>query len=235
MQITKETLKILSSFRSINESLVVEAGNQLNTTNPSGSIIAIANIAEELPEFMIHGLTSLLNFISLYDNPDFEFSDKYLIISENKRITKLKYDDESTIHPVLNGLSNTINKLDSFNNYEIKFNLSDSDLTRLLKSASILGINDIAINKKSSNSLSIISALVNNRNEMQSNYDIELESSSDLSNIDFNIIIPISHLLILPGDYEILISSKRVIRFNNKTYDIHYYIAPDEKTDINLI
>lgn len=235
MKISKETLKILSSFRNINESLVVEEGNRLCTTNPSRTIMAIANTTEEFPEFMLHGLTSFLNFIGLYNEPELEFSDKYLVITENKRITKLTYADASTINSALDTLFTAVDKLDSFNGYEIRFNLSDTDLAGLLKSASILGVNDITINKKSNNSLSIISALINNRNEIQSNYDVELDTESDLTNIDFNIIIPIAHLLILPGDYEILISSKNIIRFNNKTFDIHYYIAPDEKTDIKLL
>ena len=99
MKFSNETLTVLKSFTAINKSILLSSGNVIKTITPEKTLIAIANINDEIPsDACIYDLSRFLSILSLYNDPDVEFFDKYFIISEGKRRTKYVYADLSMIH-----------------------------------------------------------------------------------------------------------------------------------------
>ena len=76
MQISKETLEVLSNFASINPNILISPGQQLKTIAEAKNIMASAEITEDFPqEFGIYDLNEFLSVLGLVDNPNLDFSD----------------------------------------------------------------------------------------------------------------------------------------------------------------
>ena len=84
MKISEHTLAILKSFAVINQSIYVEAkAKKLSTIAIDKNIVGRAQIEESFPvDFGIYDLNEFLMATSLFDDPDFDFSDKFVTISE---------------------------------------------------------------------------------------------------------------------------------------------------------
>ena len=83
MKISSETQAILKNFATINSGIKVGAGNQLTTISNMKNILAVANVPETFnQEFSIYNLVEFLGATSLMENPDFNFNEQSLSISE---------------------------------------------------------------------------------------------------------------------------------------------------------
>ena len=132
MKFSSETLAVLKSFTSINKSILMKPGNVLKTITPEKTLIAIADVPDEIPsEACVYDLSRFLSILSLYNDPDVEFEDKYFIISEGKRRTKYVYADVSMIHT-------PPEKEISIPSEDVVVNVTNSDLSSVLKAAGVL-------------------------------------------------------------------------------------------------
>src|SRR6056300_756530 len=94
MKFSERTLTVLKSFAAIDKSIVMKPGKTLRTITPEKTLIAIANLEDEIPsEAIVYDLSRFLSILSLYNDPNVEFHDKYFTISEGKRKTKYVYAD----------------------------------------------------------------------------------------------------------------------------------------------
>ena len=86
MNISPETLTILKNFSSINSSLVVKQGNVLRTISPAKNILAKFECPEKFDnDFAVYDLNEFLGGLSLFKDPDFDFSNpSYLLINSGK-------------------------------------------------------------------------------------------------------------------------------------------------------
>ena len=76
MQISKETLEVLSNFASINPNILISPGQQLKTIAEAKNIMASAEITEDFPqEFGIYDLNEFLSVLGLVDDPNLDFSE----------------------------------------------------------------------------------------------------------------------------------------------------------------
>ncbi len=92
MKISSQTLSILKNFSSINGNILVRAGSTLSTISPQKNILASAVVSENFPTtFAIYDLGQFLGAVSLFEDPDFDFTDKFVTISSGKRSDLLGY------------------------------------------------------------------------------------------------------------------------------------------------
>ena len=49
MKLSKETLKILKNFSSLNSNLLVKGGKIINTITPAKNVVAVATVEEDFP------------------------------------------------------------------------------------------------------------------------------------------------------------------------------------------
>jgi len=104
---------------------------------------------------------------------------------------------------------------------DVKFKLDNDTLNKLKKAASTLGHKELSITAKDG-VLSL--SVVENHNATSNAFSIDIDGEFKQDAV-FNFIISISNLKILPGDYEVEISSKLITQFKNKEIPLKYWIA----------
>lgn len=221
MKLSQETIAILNSYKGINSNLRVFPGKKLETVSTSGSFLASYQTQEEFPDFSIHDLSELLNLLSLYKEPDVVFEEGYLTITEGRRKTKYVYGDPATFKRKLN--ERPVVMPDA----EIKFDLSLEDLSVVLKAAGALKFNTISITKNSDNKILIQAE--DAKLDSSNSFSIDIDSATDISNLDFSFAFDIGNLRLVSGNYFVEVSSKQIARFTNKDIPLVYFATAIKK------
>ena len=218
MKFSNETLSVLKSFTSINKSILMKPGNVLKTITPEKTLIAIAEIPDEIPsEACVYDLSRFLSILGLYNDPDVEFGDKYFIISEGKRRTKYVYADISMIHTPPEKDINIPSE-------DVVVNVTESDLSSVLKAAGVLQFTEIAF--VGENGKCTLKA-IDSANDNTDDFGVEIGETDD----EFRVIIKTDNLKLMPMDYEVTICSKGISEF--KGDNVTYFVAIDSKSTYN--
>ena len=218
MKFSNETLSVLKSFTSINKSILLRPGNVLKTITPEKTLIAIAEIGDEIPsEACVYDLSRFLSILSLYNDPDVEFGDKYFIISEGKRRTKYVYADISMIHTPPEKDINIPSE-------DVVVSVTESDLSSVLKAAGVLQFTEIAF--VGENGKCTLKA-IDSANDNTDDFGVEIGETDD----EFKVIIKTDNLKLMPMDYEVTICSKGISEF--KGDNVTYFVAIDSKSTYN--
>lgn len=213
MQLSESTKEILKNFSEINPNLMIKPGKQLKTISTMKNILATANVSEDFPQdIAIYDLNEFLGVMSLFTKPQFTFDDKSLSIGEEGTSTKSKYyfADPSIL---------TVPQKDvKMPEAEVQFTLTETDLTKVKKAAAMLQLPDISISSKGSD---ITLSAIDKKNDTANNFSIKVGET----NSKFEFHFKTEHLKMLPGDYNVSISSKLISNFKHKSKPIQYWIA----------
>lgn len=209
MKLSKETVGLFKNFAGINSNLLLKSGNKLSTISAQKNVMADSTVTETFPDFGIYDLNEFLGAMSLFEDPELEFSDKYVTIKEGNRVIKYFAADAS----VLTAPQKSI----TFPSAEIEFNLSASMLSMIQRTASVLRVTDLAVVGDGST----ITAVVGDKKNATGNSFSEVVGSTDKK---FKVNLKVENLKMLPGDYTVSISSKKISRFQG-TGDLVYYVA----------
>ena len=214
MKLTKETLAILKNFTQINSNFAFKKGNTIQTMSEGRNLIAEAQIPETLSvEFGVFNLSEFLGVVSLYDDPDLEFSDKLVTISENSSKIRYMATDISILRIPKKGVS-----FESLGVEEIlSFTMSADLYSKIVKTSAILRCPDIwfvADGKK-------LSVTVNDIKNTTSN-DFSLNISDTTS--QFKAHIKIDTFKFINGSYDVSIA-QNVIRLQSP--HVTYYVMAE--------
>ena len=213
MNLSDNTLGILKNFAGINNSILVKEGNQLRTISVMKNILAEAEIPEDFPrQFGIYDLNQFLNGLSLHSDPNLDFTEQsYLTISEGRR--KVKYffaDPQVIIAPP--------EKEITLPTEDVCFQLESITLEKLLKAAAVYQLPDLSAVSQNG----AIKLLVHDKKNDTSN-EFAIDVGETDRNFSFN--FKIENIKIIPGAYDVVISSKLLSRFVNNKLNLTYYIA----------
>ena len=213
MKLTDSTLTVLKNFAGINNSILVKEGNQLRTISVMKNILAEAEIPEDFPrQFGIYDLNQFLNGLSLHADPNLDFTEQsYLTISEGRR--KVKYffaDPQVIIAPP--------EKEITLPTEDVCFQLESITLEKLLKAAAVYQLPDLSAVSQNG----AIKLLVHDKKNDTSN-EFAIDVGETDRNFSFN--FKIENIKIIPGAYDVVISSKLLSRFVNNKLNLTYYIA----------
>ena len=213
MNLSDNTLGILKNFAGINNSILVKEGNQLRTISVMKNILAEAEIPEDFPrQFGIYDLNQFLNGLSLHQKPDLDFEkESYVTISEGRR--KVKYffaDPQVIIAPP--------EKEITLPTEDICFQLESVTLEKLLKASAVYQLPDLSAVSENGQ----IKLIVHDKKNDTSNEYAVYVGETDQT-FDFN--FKVENIKIIPGAYDVVISSKLLSEFRNKQYNLKYFIA----------
>jgi len=210
MKLSKETLSLIKNYASINNNLLFKPGNTLSTIAVSNTIMSSSTVAETFPsEFGIYDVNEFLAVLSLFEDPDLEFSEKTVSIKQgNSSIKYFAAAPNSIVVP---------KKEIVFPDAEINFKLEANVLAMILKTAPILKSTDVALLGDGST----INVVVGDKKNATSNaYTYTLGTTTSV----FKVNLKIENLKMVPGDYDVSISSKKISRFKGSG-DLVYYVA----------
>jgi hypothetical protein len=221
MKLSENTLTVLKNFAGINNSILVKQGNKLRTISVAKNILAEANITEEFPrEFAIYDLNQFLNGLSLHQDPDLDFTEEsHINIREGKRRVKYFYADPNVI---ISPPEKEI-KLPS---QDVCFQLETGSLEKLLKAAAVYQLPDLS----AVGGAGVIRLVVRDKkNDTSNEYSIVVGET----NKEFTFNFKVENIKIIPGAYDVVVSSKLLSQFTNSKYNLCYYIAlePDSTFD----
>ena len=226
MIISNDTLNVLKNFATINPNLVFKPGQELKTIAESKTIMASAKIVEDFPqEFGVYDLNEFLSVYSLIDNPTVEFEDKAMVISSgNVNQQKIKYFFSSP------EILTTPQKDIAMPEPEVGFTLEEDTLNQIRKAAAVLGHNELSI--KGNNGV-LTASVADTRDATSNVYSIEIDKDNSCKN-EFEFVVNIPNLKLLPGDYFVSISSKLISNWTNNNYPVEYFIALEKESNYGV-
>jgi len=220
MKLSNETISVLKNFGAINQGIMFKPGKKLKTVSSHKNILAEVDIKEEIPaEFGIYDLNNFLSVISLHkDDPSFEFDEKQVTIVGNKGRSKIKY----RFTPA-NMIVTPPEKALTMPDAEIKFELKAEDFDWVLRAASVLSSPQVAI-ESDGKKISIVTLDLQNDAAHTDALEIA-EGSGD----KYRMIFKTENITkILPGTYDVSVSSKGISHFKNKSVSLQYWITTEQ-------
>jgi hypothetical protein len=215
MKISKETGDVLKNFATINMSLLFKKGNTLRTVSPQKSVLAEAKIGEEFPrEFAIFDMNQFLSTFSAFEDPDLNFNEKNLQISNGSGGTAyLTYAaPENIITPP--------DKQISLPSVEVSFTLQEKAMSSSLKMAGILDLPEVAFVGR--DGVAYLSA-IDSRNQGSNKFEMPVGETKNT----FTMIFKVENLKMLSRDYNVKISAKGISHWSTEDGSIQYWVATE--------
>ena len=220
MNLSDKTLTILKNFAGVNNSILVKKGNQLRTISVAKNILAEAEIEEDFPrEFGIYDLNQFLNGLSLHQDPDLDFeNDSYLNIREGKRRAKYFFADPQVI-------ISPPEKEITLPSEDVHFQLESTALDKLLKAAAVYQLPDFSVIGEAG----VVKLVVRDKkNDTSNSYSVVVGETDK----EFTFNFKVENIKIIPGSYDVIVSSKLLSQFSNSQYNLKYYIALEPDSTI---
>jgi hypothetical protein len=213
MKLSDNTLTILKNFAGINNSILVKQGTKLRTISVAKNILAEADIKEEFPrDFAVYDLNQFLNGLSLHQDPDLDFTEtSYLSIREGKRRVKYFYADPNVICA-------PPEKEITLPSEDVTFQLDTTSLEKLLKAAAVYQLPDFSAIGEAG----VIKLVVRDKKNDTSNEYAIVVGETDK---EFCFNFKVENIKIIPGAYDVVVSSKLLSQFTNTQFNLKYYIA----------
>ena len=213
MKLSDKTLTVLKNFAGINNSILVKQGTQLRTMSVAKNILAEASIDEEFPkDFAIYDLNQFLNGLGLHQDPEMDFSESsYLTIREGKRRVKYFFADPAVI-------VSPPDKEINLPSEDVHFQLDSVSLEKLLKAAAVYQLPDLSV----IGGVGVVKLVVRDKKNDTSNEFAIVVGETDK---EFAFNFKVENIKIIPGAYDVVVSSKLLSQFTNTNYNLKYFIA----------
>jgi len=211
MNLSKETIAILKNYSSISQNILFTPGNVLKTRSVQNTILSSVTVPDVFPiEFGIYDLTEFLGVLTLFQNPDLEFTEKYVRLSEG--------DTSIKVFGAAASLLSVPKKDINFPEVDIEFKLSADTLAMINKTASVLRAPDVSFVGSDGKLTLVVS---DKKNDTSNSFNVNIGSTEST----FCINIKVEMLKFLQADYTVAISSKRISRFSADGSDLVYYVG----------
>ena len=219
MKLTSNTISILKNFSTINQNLMVKTGNTLSTMSAMKNIVAQAEVTEGFPqEFAIYDLNEFLSALSLFEEPELNFQNQYVTITQEGSRKNLKYwfsDPEVVTTP---------SKAIVMPSTEVTFNLSSDTLNEIQKAAAVIGAPDMALVDGSL-------MVTDKKNDTANAYETGLDAKE--TDADYKFWFKVENLKLMSGSYDVEVSSKNISHFVNSAVGVEYWIALEPESKYN--
>ena len=218
MKLSKHTINMLKNFSDINMSIEIKKGNLLRTVSVQKNILAQAELEDEFPkDFAIYELNRFLGAASLFDDPEFEFNAKSAKIGTTRHSVDYVYCDPSMIvTPPENNIT--------FPDPEVKFSLSQDALSQIMKASNVLGTPEIAIEGGPHPNDVIRLKALDVSNDSTDTFKVVLDEKSGHT---FRFVFKTENMKMIPGNYDVEISSKGISHFISQGQKLEYWIATE--------
>lgn len=212
MKLESRTMQILKNFAMINPSMLFREGEVQSTIAPQKTILARTTLKETIPkEFAIFDLSRFIGVLSLFNDPELEFDDSKVLISQNRQKVEYTFAD-----PELVVAAPT--KTPAVNEPEVNFTLTGECLSSTMKALGALQSTHIIVQGDGE---SITIGVGKPSDPTSDTFRIEVGQSTHT----FKFAFKAENIKILQGDYDVHISSKNIAHFQGS--DVEYWIMAD--------
>ena len=215
--LSKKTLDVLKNFSTINSSIVFRKGSTVRTISNAENILAKFTGEEVFPtDFAIYDLSQFLSGISLFNDPQLEFTSNDFVSIRGGRTSAKYYFSDPEIT-----LKSAPEKNVQFPGADLQFNLTGEELLQLQKASAVYGLPDLTF--QSEEGLDTIKLILRDKeNDTSNTYDLTVAGTTTGT---YSLDVKIDNIRVLPGDYSIKVSKALISEWTNSNYDLTYYIA----------
>ena len=198
----------------INPSIAFNPGNVLQTVAPSKTVMAKAKIKEEFPTTgAIYDLSRFLGVVSLFEKPEFVFTDTQVVIKGTTQSVNYTFADSSMI------ITPPADKKLTVDNPDVELNLPGSKISAVLKAAAVLQLPEVAL---FCDGATVYLQALDSKKPSTDDYKEEIRDWTDQST--FRFIFKTENFKMIPYDYNLKISSSGIAQFTY-TDDLIYWVA----------
>ena len=224
MKLSNETVTVLKNFSTINQNLVIKSGNSISTMSAMKNIVAKAKVSETFPkDFAIYDLNEFLAALSVFDKPDLDFKEDFVMITESNSTLKYWYSDPSVV--------TTPTKEITMPSCEVSFSLSEYILSDIQKTAAVIGVPDMVLTNSKHGGADF--KVTDKKNDTSNSYSISFDTNIKDQGANYSFWFKVENLKLLPVTYDVKISSKNISHFKNTKVDIEYWIALEPESKYN--
>ena len=214
MQISSRTISILKNFALINPSIAFEPGNELQTVAPSKALMGKATIDEQFPTTgAIYDLSRFLGVVSLFEKPEFEFTETQVVVKGPRTSVNYTFADPSMI------LTPPKDKQITVDNPDVDINIPGNKIQAVLKAAAVLTLPEIAIMCDGAN---VYLQALDSKNPSSDDYKEEIMDWTNEH--QFNFVFKTENFKMMPSDYNVKITSKGIAQFTASN-ELVYWVA----------
>ena len=213
MKLSNDTREVLKNYSTINANLLVTSGNQIATMSQMKNIVSKATLPDTFEnEFAIYDLNEFLSAMSLFEDPELDFGDSSVKISQGGQSLNYFYSDPTVV---------TTPKSDiTMPDPDAVFTLKQSVFNQVLKASSVLGVPDMVLDVDDNGTMNL--RVSDRKNDTSNSFSVEVGEGGTPNQKFF---FKVENLKLLSGDYEVKVSSKGISNFKNVNKDVEYFIA----------
>lgn len=214
MKLSENTLNVLKNFATINQGIVFKTGSTLRTISKQQNVLAKFTVTESFDmDFAIYDLNRLLSVLSSLDSPELKIDSENIKIITNKSKATYGLSDATMV-------VSAPEKDIVIQNAEVKFLLTKDNLNQVLKLSVVLGLPNIVVR---GNRKQISVAAIDVKNSDSDVFSIDVGDTDS----EFEFIFITENFKMIPGDYNVEISSKGISHFKSKKDPLEYWIATE--------
>lgn len=218
MKLSNETLNVLKNFAGINSGIEFKTGNKIATISSTKTVLAKATLTDDFPQdFCIYDLNQFLSVHSLGKDTELDFDSNNVVFKSGRSKTKYRMTAKTMI------VSAPEKEL-TLPSVDGSFKLKDEDLAQALKNAAVLGSPNIAFESDGSK---ISVTCFNAKDDSAHTNTIEI-GATDNDKV-YTAVFLVENFKMIPGTYDVQVSSKGLASFVNEKGDLQYWIAIEAK------
>ena len=219
MKLSENTVGFLKNYANINQSLEFREGKLLRTVSPLNTILASVEIDEDFPKtFPIYELNRFLGTLSLFNDPELDFTDNGVSIKDSNHEATYRYCGSSSM------FQTPPEKDISFPEADVEFELSQDVFKKTINAANTLGLPEVVIEGDGNETRIVVSDTGNTSSD---NFSTGVGSTDKT----FRMIFKTENLnKLMEGTYEVKLSSKRISHFKRTTDSLQYWIALEQNS-----
>jgi hypothetical protein len=225
MKLTEYTTQVLKNFSAINSNIVFSAGDTISTISEARNVMSTATIDQQIPsDFGIFDLNEFLGVLSLVDEPQMKIEEKYAVVGDTTGRSKIKYFF-TDIDMLTTPKQSQLEKAQAFTNFEVNFTLDQDTMNKIKRAVSALGHKVVSVTPSNG---AIALTVLDPENSTSNTFSIEIPGTYESES--FNFTWNIENLKILPGDYNVQLSSKLMSKWVHTEANVTYWIAIEKSS-----
>ena len=219
MKVSERTINLLKNYANINQSIEFREGNVLKTVSPLNTILASVEVEEVFSKtFPIYELSRFLGTLNLFNNPELDFTDNGVSITDDKHEATYRYCGSSSM------FQTPPDKDITFPDAEVNFELSQEQFKKTINAANTLGLPEVVVEGDGTE----IRLLVSDTGNVSSDNFSTKVGSTDKT---FHMIFKTENFsTIAEGAYNVSLSSKRISHFKREGDSLQYWIALEQNS-----
>ena len=217
MKFSENTLAVLKNFATINSGVVLNAGKTQKSISPEKSILVEATLEDDVPsQFGIYDLNQFLGNVTTLKNPELTFTNDSVTIDDG--------DLALTYHACSANLIITPPEKElALKTVDVKFELSNATLSKLLKLASMNSLPNLSVVGKNGE---LRLKIHEKANDTSNHGSVKI---GEYAGNDFSASFKTENLKLIPDDYTVELQNGAFAKFVNKAGNLKYFIALETK------